>query len=104
MALTPNILAGVDPHAWLLTLPVTLAITGFCLLGHDHPLKRRLRDAHAAEAHALAWIMLALGRTPRPAPDAPGEITAVQRGLLVACLTALALATGLSLARFLLAP
>ncbi len=100
MVLTSHILAGVDPHAWLVTLPVTLALAALCRLRDDHPLKRHFRHARAAEAHAL---MLMLGRTPGPGTDAAGQLAPMQRGLLVACLTALALGTILSLARFLLA-
>ncbi|MEX0885688.1 MAG: hypothetical protein WD009_04535 [Phycisphaeraceae bacterium] len=100
MTLPYAILTHVDPQAWLVTLPVAVALIAVCLLGDEHPLKRHWREVRDMEASSIAVVMLALGRPAPDCPPQPHRLTPLQRGLLAVCIAALTLATLLSLGRY----
>lgn len=82
--------APIDAHAWMISLPVLLALGFFQMLPVEHPLRQ-------------GWYVLC--RLERewlgPAAASPtGRPTRWQRRLLAAGVAALALATLLSMARF----
>lgn len=86
-------LTPIDPHAWMVTLPVVVGLLAAWVQPEGGTVKRWFAAVRQAEADA--WTQLA-GRTPPLRGDAGW-----QRGLLCSATTALALATMLSMATFL---
>ncbi|MEX0652856.1 MAG: hypothetical protein WDZ31_01590 [Phycisphaeraceae bacterium] len=85
-------LAGVDPHAWMVTLPVVVAL----VVAAAQPAEGRLKRwwAELLRAEAMAWAQVT-GRE-AAAPRWP----AWRQGLLCSATTALTLGTLLSMASY----
>lgn len=92
-------LLSIDPHAWMLTLPLLAAWAAIGLQPPHHPLKRLWRRMRQQEAWARA-VLLGQSWQPWSASEADA-LSPFQQRLLYVLLGALAAGTALSLAAFL---